>query len=31
MKLDDLTGQEWDGGPTLEMVPGQGPSSRLPA
>jgi Glycosyl transferase family 2 len=31
MKLDDLTAQEWDGGPTMEMVPGQDSRSGLPA
>jgi hypothetical protein len=31
MKLDDLTAQEWDGGPTMEMVPGQSSRSGLPA
>ncbi len=31
MKLDDLTAQEWDGGPTMEMVPGQNSRSGLPA
>ena len=34
MKLDDLTGQEWDGGPTLEMVPAgavTGPGRPAPA